>query len=241
MLLCKILHAICGEIIVVRAQWSAALFILAPCLTGLISTKLNNSQVNDPSFCWVVSSGPWRISAGSPVPILKAPAVIVLTKALRHKPRMYNVVSSLVGLHHMEAAMASTVERALELKLSHLILTATEISFACTHLKCSKCAPIIQAAFGTRPQVLCSQWVLLSCQTGNLLATSLGSCLKLSQNLLSVKNNAQIIFFSLTGPQNYHLVMFNNLSCIFSVWMPQEEGPISYRCSCAESGWAFFW
>lgn len=37
--------------------------------------------------------------------------LIVLRKAFRHKLWMYDVVSSLIGLHHMEAAVATTVER----------------------------------------------------------------------------------------------------------------------------------
>lgn len=94
--------AVCEEIIVVRVQPSATLLILAPCLTGLISRELNNSQVNDPSFCWGTSRG------------LKSPLrkpLLVLTEALGHKLRVYDVVSSLVGFHHVEAAVAPAVER----------------------------------------------------------------------------------------------------------------------------------
>lgn len=44
-------------------------------------------------------------------------AVIVLTKELGHKLWVYDVVSSLEGLHHMEAAAAPAFKRQLELKL----------------------------------------------------------------------------------------------------------------------------
>lgn len=100
----------------VRVQPAVAFFILAPRLTGLICRELNNSEVNDPSFCWGASRAPSKTSAGPQSPTLEACALIVLTKALRHKLWVYDVVASLVGLHHMEAAVAPTVERSSEQK-----------------------------------------------------------------------------------------------------------------------------
>lgn len=69
-----------------------------------------------PHFAGETSIAPSRTSASPPFPTLEASALIVLTQALRHKLRVYDVVSSLVGLHHMEAAVAPTVERPSEQK-----------------------------------------------------------------------------------------------------------------------------
>lgn len=63
----------------------------------------------------------------SPVPTLEACALIVLTKALRHKLRVYDVVSGLVGLHHVEAAVAPAVERPPEQRLALLIYGKTSL------------------------------------------------------------------------------------------------------------------
>lgn len=83
----------------VRVQPTVTLFILTPCLAGLISGELNNSEVNDPL----------KDLSRSPVPTLESSALIVLTKAFRHKLWVYDVVSGLVGLHHVEAAVAPAV------------------------------------------------------------------------------------------------------------------------------------
>lgn len=53
---------------------------------------------------------------------------MVLTKTLRHKLWMYDVVSGLVGLHHLEAAVAPTGERPSEQKLdSYFWHTLTDV------------------------------------------------------------------------------------------------------------------
>lgn len=59
---------------------------------------------------------PLKNPCRSPVPTLEVSSLGVLTKAFRHKLWMDDVVSSLVGLHHMEAAVAATVERPMEEK-----------------------------------------------------------------------------------------------------------------------------
>lgn len=48
---------------VVKVQPTVILFILTPCLSGLISSKLNNSEVNDLPFCWGTSWAACRTSA----------------------------------------------------------------------------------------------------------------------------------------------------------------------------------
>lgn len=94
---CKSGHAVCREIIGARVQPTVALFILTPCLAGLISGELNNSEVDDvlKELC------------RSQVPTLEARALMVLRTAFRHKLWVYDVVPSFGGLHHMEAAVAS--------------------------------------------------------------------------------------------------------------------------------------
>lgn len=108
-----------------RVQPTVALFILTPCLTGLIRRELNNSEVHDPSFCRGTLGAPLKDLFWSPIPTLEVGAVIVLTNALRRKLWVYDVVSSLVGLHHMEAAVAPAVERPSEQKLDPLIYGKT--------------------------------------------------------------------------------------------------------------------
>lgn len=97
-----------------RVQPTGTLLILTPCLHGLISKELNNSEVNDPSFCWrTPQEAPLKDLCRPPVPTLGAVAVIVLTKTFRHKLWVYDVVSSLVGLHHVEAAVATAVRETI--------------------------------------------------------------------------------------------------------------------------------
>lgn len=78
----------------------------------LISREQSNSQVNDPLFYTETCRGPWRISAGSN---LEAFAAAVLTTDLRNKLWVYDVVSRLKRLHHVEAAVACAVEKSSEL------------------------------------------------------------------------------------------------------------------------------
>lgn len=108
---CKTFHTVCSEIIVLWVQPAVALLIVTFCHTGLISGELNNSEVNDSSFFWRAHRDRLKDLCRTPVAALEITALIVLGKEFRHKLWVYDVVSSLVGLHHMEAAVATAVER----------------------------------------------------------------------------------------------------------------------------------
>ena len=118
------------------------------------------------------------------MPTFSTTAGTFLTRALRHKLWVDDVVSSLVRLHYVEAAAAPAVERPLEPKLdinqSHLYqnIFLTNIQHA----------TVIQAAFGAGPLLLYPWKVALRCQQ----AARLGSCLKRSHSVMPVKDNAQI-------------------------------------------------
>lgn len=64
--------------------------------------------------------GPQEGFCRSQVPGLEAITLILLTKRLRDKLWVYDVVSCLAGLHYMEAAVARAVERSLQIQLVRL-------------------------------------------------------------------------------------------------------------------------
>lgn len=155
---------------------------------------------------------PSRTSVGPPVPTVEANALIVLTLALRHKLWVYDVVSSLVGLHHMEAAVAPAVERPSEQKIEWLLYYDT-----LRHIFLSnkvQYAPILIAATRTRPPVLCPRKMVLR-------VAGLGSCPNLSTCMLPVKND--VILSELL---NYHSIILINLSSVFRVQSPQEGSEV---------------
>lgn len=112
----------------------------------------------------------------------------LLTKAFRHKLWVYDVVSCLVGLHHMKAAVATAEgeNTGAGIRPQCLLLKMT-IIHKVEH------APIIQGAVRA-----CLLKAVLSCSW----VASLRSCPELSACMLPVRSNDSfsIFFITLTRP-----------------------------------------
>lgn len=92
----------------------AAAFIDQGTFSWLIRGESSNSRVHDPLLCKGTPKRPLKdIPQG---PTWGAFAAAALTKDLRNELWMYDVVTRLERLHHVEAAVACAVEKPPEVK-----------------------------------------------------------------------------------------------------------------------------